>query len=309
MPKSSRPWSLADLPSLHGKTVIVTGANRGLGLVMTAAFAKAGARVIVAGRDAAKLRAAITTIRADDAQADLVPMTVDMGDLASIRRFAAEVLATYPQLDVLCHNAAAIMVPHGRTADGFETHIGTNHLGPFALTGLLFDALRAAPQARIVSTGSIAHRLSSGLDLDDSDYQRRPYKEMDAYGASKIAALSFTFELDRRLRKASLPMLSVAAHPGYTATNVGLGNVFMRLSTRLFAQKPEIGALPALYAATAADVRSGDYIGPSGFKELSGAPTRVKASDATHDPSFGARLWAWSSAHTGVHYLDAASAA
>src|SRR3546814_4839313 len=125
--------------------------------------------------------------------------------------------------------------------------------------------------------------MSSGLDLDDSDYAKRPYKEMDAYGASKIAALSFAFELQRRLQRAALPILSVAAHPGYSATNDDIGNFFMRLATRLFAQKPAIGALPALYAATASDVRGGDYIGPSGFKELGGAPAHVDASDAARD--------------------------
>lgn len=300
----SKSWSLADMPSLAGKTAVVTGANRGLGREIAAAMAAAGATVIAGCRDTARMDATIAAIRRTTPGADIVAMRIDLADLSSIRAFAGRCTTAHARLDILCHNAAAIMAPHGKTADGFEMHLGTNHLGPFALTGLLLDALRAAPAARVVSTGSLAHRLTKGLDLDDSDYARRPYKDMDAYGASKIAALSFTFELQRRLQRAQLPMLSVAAHPGYTATNDDLGGYFMRLATRLFAQKPAVGALPALYAATAADVRSGDYIGPSGFKELGGAPARVNASDAARDENLGQRLWAWSEARTGVRYLD-----
>lgn len=301
-------WSLADMPSLRGKTAVVTGANRGLGREMATAMAAAGATVIAGCRDTARMEIVIDEIRRTTPNAALVAMRIDLADLASIRAFAEQFAAAHQHLDILCHNAAAIMAPHGATRDGFEMHIGTNHLGPFALTGLLFDALCAAPAARVVSTGSLAHRLTSGLDLDDSNYARRPYKDMDAYGASKVAALSFTFELQRRLQCAGLAMLSVAAHPGYTATNDDIGGFFMRLATKLFAQKPAVGALPALYAATAADVRSGDYIGPSGFKELGGRPTRVSASDAARDEEFGKRLWAWSEARTGVRYLDIAEA-
>lgn len=299
-----RKWSRADMPALDSRTALVTGANRGLGREIATALAAAGATVIAGCRDTTKMEATIADIRRTNPRAELTAMAVDLADLASIRAFAERFNDAHAQLDILVHNAAAIMAPHGRTRDGFEMHIGTNHLGPFALTGLLFDRLRAAPQARVVSTGSLAHRLSGGLDLDDSTYARRPYKGMDAYGASKIATLGFTFEFDRRLRRAGLPIVSVAAHPGYTATNDDIGGFFMRLATRLFAQKPAVGALPALYAASAADVRGGDYIGPSGFKELGGAPTRVHADDITHDEAFGARLWQWSEAQTGVRYLD-----
>lgn len=300
----SKSWSLADMPSLVGKTALVTGANRGLGREIATALAAAGATVIAGCRDATRMDPVIDEIHQTQPNANIAAMTLDLADLSSIRAFAEHFTASHSRLDILCHNAAAIMVKHGQTRDGFELHIGTNHLGSFALTGLLFDALRAAPQARVVSTGSIAHRISSGLDLDDSDYARRPYKDMDAYGASKIAALSFTFELQRRLQRSGLPMLSVAAHPGYTATNDDIGGFFMRLATRMFAQRTAVGALPALYAATAPGVCGGDYIGPSGFKELAGAPKRVKASDVAADHELGARLWAWSQARTGVHFLD-----
>jgi NAD(P)-dependent dehydrogenase (short-subunit alcohol dehydrogenase family) len=293
------------LPSLAGKTALVTGANRGLGREIAAALAAAGATVIAGCRDTARMQATIAAIRSVQPQADIIALSVDLADLASVRDFAAGVATRWPRLDILCHNAAAIMAPHGQTRDGFETHLGTNHLAPFALTGLLLPALQRAPAARIVSTGSLAHRMTAGLDLNDAQYAKRPYKAMDAYGASKLAALAFHFELDRRLRRSASPAIAVAAHPGYTATNDDIGGFFMRLSTRLFAQPPAIGALPALHAATAADVRGGDYFGPSGFKELRGAPRRVEASDDARDPQLGAQLWAWSEQQTGIRYLDA----
>lgn len=300
-----QPWSTADMPSLAGRTALVTGANRGLGREITGALAAAGATVVCGCRDTARMDATIAAIRRAQPQARLLALPLDLADLASVRAFAARCAAEHPRLDLLCHNAAAIMVPQGRTRDGFELHLGTNHLGAFALSGLLYESLRAAPQARIVSTGSLAHRLTPRLDLDDPFFERRAYKEMDAYGASKLAALVFTFELDRRLRRAQSSVAAVAAHPGYTATNDDLGGFFMRLATRLFAQKPAVGALPALYAATAAEVQSGDYIGPAGFKELGGPPKKVRARPEAYDPALGARLWAWSETQTGVRWLDA----
>jgi NAD(P)-dependent dehydrogenase (short-subunit alcohol dehydrogenase family) len=231
-------------------------------------------------------------------------MALDLADLASIRRFAGDFRARFPRADILVHNAAAILVPLQRSVDGFERHFATNHVGPFALTGLLLDRLRAAPAGRIVTMGSLAHRMTPAFDFDDPGFERKPYKAMDAYAKSKLAALAFCFELDRRLRRAGLPMLSVAAHPGYTATNTDLGGFFMRLSTRLFAQKPELGALPALYAATAPGVRSGDYYGPDGYRELGGHPRRVEARADALDRATGERLWALSERLTGVSYLD-----
>lgn len=300
-----RSWSPSELPPLAGHTAVVTGANRGIGRELATALAHAGATVIAACRDLARMETTIAAIRAAAPQARLLALPLDLADLASVRAFAARVLAEHPRLDLLCHNAAAIMVPQGRTRDGFETHLGTNQLAPFALTGLLLEALARAPAARVVGTGSLAHRLTPGLDLDDPHFERRPYREMDAYGASKLAALVCTFELDRRLRRVGSPIVALAAHPGYTATNPDFGSFFMRLSTRLFAQPPAAGALPALYAATAADVRGGDYFGPSGFKELRGAPRRVEARSEAYDAALGARLWQWSEAATGVRYLDA----
>lgn len=292
------------MPSLAGKTALVTGANRGLGLEIARGLCAAGAQVVIACRDQARAQQALAALRVATPSAQVSAMGLDLADLASIRAFAPDFSGQHPRLDILIHNAAAILAPQQRTRDGFELHLGVNHLGPFALTGLLLDVLRAAPQARVLTTGSLAHRMTPGLDLDDADFARTPYKEMDAYAKSKLAALAFCFELDRRLKRAGLPVLSAAAHPGYTATNTDLGGFFMRLSTRLFAQRPEIGALPMLYAASAADVRGGDYIGPGGYKELGGHPRRVEARPEARDPDLGARLWAFSEQRSGVRYLS-----
>jgi NAD(P)-dependent dehydrogenase (short-subunit alcohol dehydrogenase family) len=297
-------WSTTDIPSQRGRVALVTGGNRGLGFEIAEALAAAGAHVVLGCRDAAKGAAAVERIRARHPQAEITAMTLDMAALVSVRSFAAAFTAAHPRLDLLVHNAAAILAPQGRTADGYETHLGTNHLGPFALTGLLLDPLRAAPAARVIIAGSLAHRMTPGLDLDDPQGERRRYEPMDAYGKSKLAALSCAFELDRRLRAAQLPVRALAAHPGYTATNDDLGGFWMRLMTRLVAQKPALGALPALYAATAPQADGGDYYGPDGFKELGGHPRKVEARPEARDPAFAARLWTLSEQLTGVRYLS-----
>jgi NAD(P)-dependent dehydrogenase (short-subunit alcohol dehydrogenase family) len=295
-------WTGESIPPLNGRIALVTGANRGLGLEITRGLARAGARVVMGCRDAAKAEAAAQRLRAELPQAQLECMTVDLAELASIRGFAQEFSARFPRLDILCNNASAILVPFSHTRDGFEMHIGTNLLGTYALTGLLLGSLRAAPAARVVNTASLAHRLTPGLDLDDINFERKPYKDMDAYGKSKLATLLFTFELDRKLRKAGIPLLAVAAHPGYAATNLDLGNFFMRLSTRLFAQPAAMGALPALYAATAPGVKGGAYYGPGGFKQLKGYPAEVDCRPEARDPELATALWASCERLTGVRY-------
>lgn len=296
--------SAADIPDQRGKLALITGGNRGLGYQIADALAARGMRLVLACRDVAKGEAAAAELRRRHPGAQVEATELDVADLASIRRFADAFRAQHARLDLLVHNAAAILAPQGLTKDGFELHLGTNHFGPFALTGLLLDALNAATAARVLNMASLAHRLTPGLDPDDLGLQRRPYKDMDAYGRSKLAALLFTFELDRRLKRAGSRALAVTAHPGYSATNLELGNFFMRLATRLFAQSPAMGALPALYAATAPEVRGGEYYGPGGYKELGGAPKRVSARPEASDPVLAERLWALSERLTGIRYLD-----
>ena len=300
---AAQKWTAADIPSQAGKVALVTGANRGLGLEITSALAAAGATVVMACRDATRAQAGVDEVRRRAPQGRVEVMPLDLAQLASVRSFAAQFSNRFPRLDILCNNASAILVPLQRTRDGFETHIGTNHLGHFALTGQLLPRLQAAPAARIVNTSSLAHTMTPGMDLDDLHFERKPYKDMDAYSKSKLAALLFTFELDRRLKKAGLPIAAAAAHPGYAATNMDLGGFFMRLSTKLFAQPAAMGALPALYAATAPGVAGGEYYGPGGFKELKGYPKKAVARPEARDPALAARLWAMSEQLTGVNYL------
>ncbi|HZR34020.1 MAG TPA: oxidoreductase [Nevskia sp.] len=300
----AQKWTLAEMPGLDGRVAVVTGANRGLGREIVAGLAAAGATVVLACRTPDKADAAVRALRARVPQARLEVMALDLADLGSVRRFAAELAARHPQLDILCNNGSAIMVPQGKTRDGFETHIGTNHLGHFALTGLLLEPLRRAPAARVVNTSSMAHKLTKGLDLDDLHYERRPYKEMDAYGQSKLAVLSFSFELDRRLRRAGLPIIAAAAHPGWSNTNPDQGTALMRFFNGLIAQSAAMGALPSLYAAAAPQVQGGDYYGPGGMKELRGHPAPAASSEQARDPALAARLWQKSEELTGVRYLD-----
>jgi NAD(P)-dependent dehydrogenase (short-subunit alcohol dehydrogenase family) len=297
-------WTVADIPPQAGKIAMVTGANRGLGLEIASALAGAGAQVILACRDPAKADAAVASIRRRAPGAKLEIMSLDLADLASIRRFAEEFNSRFPRLDILVNNASAILVPFGKTKDGFETHIGTNLLGTFALTGLLLDRLRAAPAARIVNTTSNAHRMTKGLVLDDLHFAQTPYKPMDAYAKSKLATLTFTFELDRRLRKAGADTIAVAAHPGYSNTNPDKGGLALRLATALVAQSGAMGALPALYAATAPGVSGGDHYGPGGMAELRGYPAKVGSAATARDPKSAERLWALSAQSTGIHFLE-----
>ena len=298
----AQKWTAADIPSLDGKLAIVTGANRGLGLDIAKALAQHGAQLVMAVRDPVRSAEAVAAVRQVAPKASVTVLPLDLADHASIRAIAGLIGG---RLDILINNASAILVPQGKTKDGFETHFGVNQLGTFALTGLLLDRLCATPGARIVNTASTAHRLVKGLDLDDLDFVRAKYRPMEAYGRSKLATLLFTFELDRRLRLAGADTLAVAAHPGYSNTKNGNGGRFMTLLTDIFAQPAAMGALPTLYAATAAGVAGGDYYGPDGMQEMRGHPIKVVTRPTAQDTEMAARLWALSEKLTGVPFLTA----
>lgn len=297
-----RKWTLADMPRLDGKLALVTGANRGLGLEIAAGLAGAGARVIMACRDAQKAGQAVAEVQRRVPNADVKAMTLDLADLKSVRTFAHAFCEKFTSLDLLINNASAILVPLQKTRDGFEMHMGTNHFGPFVLTALLLDLLRATPGSRIVNTSSMAHRMTPGIDLDDLNFTRNAYKDMDAYGKSKLATLMFTFELDKRLRASGASVSSVVSHPGWTNTNPDQGNVVLRFFNGLIAQSVAMGALPALYAATAPEVSSGDYIGPGGFKQLGGYPKKVDCRPEARDARLNEKLWSLSEQLTGTRY-------
>ncbi len=295
-------WTLADMPRLDGKLALVTGANRGLGLEIVVGLAGAGARVIMACRDAQKADQAIAEVLRRVPSANVRAMTLDLANLKSVRTFAHEFCGEFTSLDLLINNASAILVPLQKTGDGFEMHIGTNHFGPFTLTALLLDLLRATPGSRIVNTSSMAHRMTPGIDLDDLNFTRNSYRDMDAYGKSKLATLMFTFELDKRLRASGASVLSVASHPGWTNTNPDQGNAVLRFFNGLIAQSAPMGALPALYAATSPEVSGGDYIGPGGFKQLGGHPKKVDCRPEARDARLNEKLWSLSEQLTGTKY-------
>lgn len=309
-----KKWTIEDLPSLNSKRAVVTGASSGLGLECATALAAAGASVVLACRDAGKGARALDTLRrrAPEAQAEV--MALDLAELASVQRFAEAFSAKYGALDILLNNAGVMALPLRNTKDGFEMQIGTNHLGHFALTGRLLEALAAAPAARVINVASLAHRWTRGLDLSDLNFERGGYNKWDAYGKSKLANLLFTFELDRRLRRAGTPILAVAAHPGYSATNLGfvgpamedsaLGRIGIAIGNRLFAQSAAMGALPLLYAAAAADVAGGDYIGPGGLRQMRGYPEKVGCKRSARDPDTAAQLWTISEQLTHLRYLS-----
>jgi NAD(P)-dependent dehydrogenase (short-subunit alcohol dehydrogenase family) len=287
-------WTTAALPKMDGRTVVVTGANSGIGQAAARELGRAGAHVVLAVRDLEKGERA-----AAEVPGDREVRRLDLADLASVRAFAE---AWSGDLDVLVNNAGVMAVPEGRTADGFELQFGTNHLAHFALTGLLLPAITD----RVVTVSSGAHRMGR-IDLDDLNWERRRYRRWPAYGQSKLANLLFTMELQRRLDVAGSPVRALAAHPGWAATNLQgrSGNpvldVAMRVSNRFFAQSEAMGALPTLYAV-AEDLPGGTYVGPDGRAEQRGHPTVVGRSAAARDADVARRLWERSEELTGVHF-------
>ncbi|MGH3916745.1 MAG: oxidoreductase [Pseudonocardiaceae bacterium] len=300
-------WSTADIPDQSGRTVLVTGANSGLGLQTATVLAGRGATVLMACRDPERGQVALERLRSQATGADATLVQLDLADLASVRKAAQEVRTrTGDRLDVLVNNAGVMTTPPRRTVDGFELQIGTNHLGHAALTWLLAPAL--VPGARVVTVSSLTHRRG-GLDIEDLNFERRRYNPATAYSASKLANLLFTFELDRRARAAGRDLLAVAAHPGITDTELVANTAAMRSrllvpvlrwGNKLVAQGVAKGALPQLYAATAAEVQSGGYYGPTGIGETRGAPGTAAIKPAARDERTAVLLWERTVELTGV---------
>ena len=303
MPK----WTVENIPDLLNRTIIVTGANSGLGYETSKALAQKQAIVILACRNLEKGEAARQKILREFPQASLKVMALDLSSLDSIRVFADAYQRDYQSLDVLINNAGVMALPRRTTADGFEMQFGTNHLGHFALTGLLIKLLQATPDSRVVTVSSNLHR-NGRLNFDDLQSEKR-YNRWQAYSNSKIANLYFAYELQRRLTKTGSSTMSVAAHPGYAATNLqSSGKRFierwaMFWSNLLFAQPAKMGALPQLYAAVSSDVEGGDYIGPDGFNEMRGYPQKVRSISISYDKEIAQELWQVSENLTGVAYL------
>jgi NAD(P)-dependent dehydrogenase (short-subunit alcohol dehydrogenase family) len=298
-------WTAADMPDQSGRVAIVTGANSGLGRSTARELARARAKVIVACRDTAKGDEAAASITAAVPSAAVTVEALDLADLASVRSFADRFPAG--PLDLLILNAGVMAPPRRMTRDGFESQFGTNHLGHFALAGLLLERLLAADAPRVVTVSSGAHRFAR-MNFDDLMGERR-YNNWLAYGQSKLANLLFCFELQRRATSARTELKSLAAHPGYAATNLQsagpagrVERLTMVVTNEVIAQSADMGALPTLYAATYSDLPGGSFIGPDGLFELRGHPHLVTAAKRAYDESAWRRLWEVSEELTGVHY-------
>src|SRR4051794_14709357 len=297
-------WTAADIPDQAGRAAIVTGANSGLGLATARELARAGARVTLAVRDTAKGERAAEEIRAAAPGADVEVAALDLASLDAVKAFVGT-RADQP-LDLLVNNAGLMAPPRRETADGFEVQLGTNHLGHFALTGLLLGAMEGREGARVVTLSSGAHHFGK-IDFDDLQREKR-YFRWTAYGQSKLANLLFALELDRRLRASGSTVASMAAHPGYAATNLQtaapplVDRLVMIPLNAVVAQSADMGALPTLYAATKPDLPGGTFVGPDGFAEQRGHPTVTKPSDRARDEATARRLWEVSEDLTGVRY-------
>ncbi|MGH8909253.1 MAG: oxidoreductase [Egibacteraceae bacterium] len=297
-------WTVSNIPDQQGRTFIVTGANSGIGYPTARELASRGAHVVMACRDLRKAEVAGERILAAHPSASLEVVPLDLADLGSVRDFAAAYTAAHTRLDGLINNAGVMALPRRVTADGFEAQLGTNHLGHFALTGLLMPTLLASGPARVVTVSSIGH-WAGHIQSDDLMGERR-YRPWPAYFQSKLANLLFTYELAHRLARQGWTVVAVACHPGLSATELGKASTMPgwadALAHRLVAQPASMGALPTLRAATAPDVAGGDYYGPRGLAELHGTPVKVRSSKASHDEDAARRLWERSVQLTGVDF-------
>jgi NAD(P)-dependent dehydrogenase (short-subunit alcohol dehydrogenase family) len=303
---SNRKWTTGDIPDQRGRVAIVTGANTGLGYHTAAALAQAGAQVILAVRDLEKGNLALARIVAAQPDADVTLQELDLSSLASVRAAAAALHKAYPRIDLLINNAGVMWTPKQVTADGFEMQFGTNHLGHFALTGLLLDNLLPVRGSRVVTVSSMGHRIRAAIHFDDLQWEHR-YDRIAAYGQSKLANLLFTYELQHRLAGHRKNTIAVAAHPGTSSTELarnlpGIFKPAVAVLGPLVFQNAAMGALPTLRAATDPDVEGGQYYGPDGLGEQRGHPKLVSSSAQSHDEDLQHRLWTVSEELTGVTY-------
>ncbi|WP_224333594.1 oxidoreductase [Haloprofundus halobius] len=302
-------WTAADVPRLDGQTVVVTGANSGLGYQATRAFVHRGAHVVMACRDMERGEDARRELTSSRPSGALELQKLDLADLGSVRTFAETFADIHDRLDILCNNAGVMAIPRSETADGFETQFGVNHLGHFALTGLLFDQF-TGDGARVVTQSSSMHEAGE-IDFDDLQSEES-YDKWEAYAESKLANLLFAYELQRRLDDEGIEHVrSIGCHPGYAATNLQyrgpeakgstVRKAAMAVANATLAQSAEWGALPMLYAATE-DVPGGSYVGPGGLMNMRGYPEVQESSERSDDEVTAGRLWRVSEELTGVEY-------
>jgi NAD(P)-dependent dehydrogenase (short-subunit alcohol dehydrogenase family) len=299
-------WTESDVPDQSGRIAIVTGANTGLGFETAKVLAAKGAQVVIAVRDTEKGKAAAAQIVGNVPHADVAVQPLDLGSLQSVRAAADELKAAYPRIDLLINNAGVMYPPKQTTSDGFELQFGTNHLGHFALTGLLLDHLLPVEGSRVVVVASIAHNIRAGIHFDDLQWERS-YNRVSAYGQSKLSNIMFAYELQRRLATAAANTIAVAAHPGVSNTELmrhlpGTTLPAFNKLAGLVTNSPAMGALATLRAATDPAVTGGQYYGPDGFRELWGHPVLVDSNKQSRDVAVQERLWGVSEELTGVRF-------
>jgi NAD(P)-dependent dehydrogenase (short-subunit alcohol dehydrogenase family) len=305
-------WSLRDIPPMEGATALVTGANSGLGRIVARELGAAGALVVLACRDAERGARALEELTVAEPAGSFELLELDLGSLDSVAQAASRFVAAHERLDLLVNNAGVMIPPYRLTEDGFELQLGTNHLGHFALTARVSEALYRSPEPRVVNVSSTAHRTGR-INFQDINSEQR-YSRWGAYSQSKLANLLFTFELQRRAIDAGWNLVALAAHPGYAATNLQFAGIGLeanpametvnRIANRVFAQSDEAGALPLLYAAVSPDAPPGAFIGPDGPFEMRGSPTLVEPIEAARDEIAARRLWELSEELTGIGFLD-----
>jgi NAD(P)-dependent dehydrogenase (short-subunit alcohol dehydrogenase family) len=306
---TGRRWTETDVPDQQGRTAVVTGANTGIGFEAALVLARHGAAVVLACRNQDRAEAAADRIRAAAPGADVSTLHLDLASLASVHRAAEQLKADHQRIDLLINNAGVITPRHAHTEDGFELTFATNHLGPFAFTGLVLDRLLDVPGSRVVTVSSIGHRRGD-INFDDLHLQHE-FRTSTAYFQSKLANLMFTYELQRRLAAADAQPIAVAAHPGNARTELGremnplvqiMVSPRLRMLTWWLLQTPPMGALATVRAAVDSDARGGDYYGPPGRAQFTGHPTRVESTVLSHDTEKQGRLWRESERLTGVTY-------
>jgi len=299
-------FSIETAPSQKGKIAIVTGANSGLGYETALALAKKGATVILASRDQKKAHEAMNKIIKEVPNADLEIILIDLNSLQSVEEFASEFSKKYDHLDLLIENAGIMMPPLSITKDGFESQFGVNYLAHFHLTNLLFPLIKNTPNARVVTLSSLAHK-NGKIAFDNLDAEKG-YNKWSVYAQSKLACMMFAYELQRRLDSSRIYAKALSAHPGFSGTNLGafltsIGSLLFSPLASLIGQDSKHGALPILRAALDPEAKGGEYYGPSGFREVKGAPAKVKSSSKSHDLLVATKLWSVSEEMTGKKFL------
>lgn len=302
-------WSKENIPSQQGKTILITGASSGIGLEAAKVLSEKGARIILPVRNLEKGKSAVQEIKQRFRSADIELMKLDISDLDSVRLFADEFIKKYSKLDLLLNNAGIMWTQQKEISkQGHEMQFATNHLGHFLLTGLLMPLLKATPNSRVITQSSILHKKGQGQNFEPTIYFddlnfSKSFDTKKAYAQSKLANLLFTYELDRKLKAAHINSIAVAAHPGYTATNLqkGLG-LMMKVMNVLVAQKVTMGALPILRAATEPNLKGAEYFGPTKMNEMKGYPELLRSSDTSYDKNLAKNLWDVSEKLTNLTY-------